>query len=355
MRDDSAMEAALEFLAPYGPDLSNGMTNHAPMAAEALCALGRGDAVMPWLDKYRKLLMPRPALRQRIGRAEWRAALGHADRTTDWTLFFEEALREAPWPDVVARWAATLAPALCAAATHGVIRVGHAVRSLTAAESPARLRELADGLGYWAACYQTLPSAMPGGHGDARRRNALPPRDAMARVPVVPEAQRHFMGTIVSSLEALHGFSAFAPVIDVIDTSAPPADLVSQLTDTFARVYLANAHDTLTVIVFIHGVTSAAAVRSLLPILGEAAVRDVIRYAWQAGCALYAAFGTGPALNAEVDPPRESGETLIELAIATGDEHAIKFTEACLREHALHPSAVYLAAARHAVGILQPG
>ena len=37
-------------------------------------------------------------------------------------------------------------------------------------------------------------------------------------------------------------------------------------------------------------------------------------------------------------------------ALATGDEHAIKFTEACLREHALNPKPVYLAAARAAVG-----
>ena len=33
--DYAIMEPALEFLAPYGPDLRNGMTNHAPMAVEA--------------------------------------------------------------------------------------------------------------------------------------------------------------------------------------------------------------------------------------------------------------------------------------------------------------------------------
>jgi len=40
------------------------------------------------------------------------------------------------------------------------------------------------------------------------------------------------------------------------------------------------------------------------------------------------------------------------MAIANGDEHAIKFTEACLREHELTPSPAYLAAARHAIGVL---
>ena len=35
MKDYSMMEPALEFLAPYGPDLRNGLTSHAPMAVEA--------------------------------------------------------------------------------------------------------------------------------------------------------------------------------------------------------------------------------------------------------------------------------------------------------------------------------
>ena len=29
------------------------MTSHAPMAVEALCALGRGDAIAAWIERYR--------------------------------------------------------------------------------------------------------------------------------------------------------------------------------------------------------------------------------------------------------------------------------------------------------------
>jgi len=53
------MDEALALLAPYGPDLKNGLTSHAPMAAEALAALGRPDAVMPWLERYRDGMLPR--------------------------------------------------------------------------------------------------------------------------------------------------------------------------------------------------------------------------------------------------------------------------------------------------------
>jgi questin oxidase-like protein len=345
MPDYSTMDEALAFLAPYGPDLRTGLTNHAPMAVEALCALDRADAVMPWLDGYRMVLAPRPAERERIGAESWRAVLGREDRTADWTAFMETELAERPWRDVAARWTARLAPGICASATHGVIRTAHAVRSLMEAESPARRRELAEGLGYWAAAYQILPTA----------RAATPPAcpaEAIARVPVVPEAQRRFSGTITSSLEALAEFPAFAPVIDMLDVTIAPGALLSELTRTFAEVYLANARDVLTTIVFVHGVTSLVAIRSLLPVLDEATTRDAIRYGWQSSCALYATFGSRPKPDGDVVPASEGRDALVDMAIAHGDEHAIKLTEACLREDALAPSPVYLAAARHAIDTL---
>src|SRR5437773_1981130 len=83
MKDYTMMEPALEFLAPYGPDLRNGLTSHAPMAVEALAALGRADAVMPWLEAYSRGMEPRPVAHQQIGREDWRAALGRTDRAAD--------------------------------------------------------------------------------------------------------------------------------------------------------------------------------------------------------------------------------------------------------------------------------
>jgi hypothetical protein len=339
------MDPALELLAPYGPDLGNGLTSHAPMAVEALCALGRADAVRPWLEDYRKGLGPRPPARARIAPERWREALGDVDRFADWSAFFENELAEAPWQDVLARWTVRFAPAVCASATHGVIRVSHAARSLADAESPARLRELAEGLGYWAANYQTLPAA-----GTVPR--PLRAEEAIARVAVVPPPERKFTGTITSSLIALDDFPPFATTLAMLDVRGDPSSLVSDLTDVFARVYLANARDLLGAIVFIHGVTSATALRSILPYLDADAARTAVRYTWQAGAALYAAFGTSPTPAGEIEPPREDRAALIDLAIANGDEHAIKFTEACLREHDRRPSPAYLAAARHAIDLL---
>jgi hypothetical protein len=316
------------------------------MAIEALCTMGREDAVGRWLDRYRPLLAPRPPRARTMAAGEWRAALGDRTRMTDWFALFEDELATRPWRDVVDTWVARLAPAFCASAMHGVIRTGHAVRALGLAETPERRRELADGLASWAAEYQTLPTAVAPPRPQGR------PHDAIRRVPIVPEAERRFTGTIVASLERLAEFPPFADAIGMADLSGDPAATVSELTETFARVYLGSARDPLGTVVFVHGVTSAAALRSLLPALSETTARAALAYAWQAGCALYAAFGHAPAPAGEIAPPPESRATLVDLAIANGDEHAIKLTEACLREDAIRPSAAYRAAARHASRVL---
>jgi hypothetical protein len=340
------MDEALEILSAYGPDLSNGLTSHAPMAAEALCALGRPDAVIPWIERYRKGMLPRPSARERITRESWHSALAQEHRFGDWSAFFGEELHAAPWREVLDRWVGRLAPGICASATHGVIRVGHAVRSLAESESSRRLSELADALASWAYAYQELPTSS--GVTD----HPMNPREAITKVAVMPPERRRFSGTITSSLAALSDFPDFAPVIGLINVSGDANQLVSELTDVFAHVYLANTHDVLTAIVFIHGVTSVAALGSLLPHLDDATARAAFRFAWQAGCGLYAAFGSRPAPADAIEPPREDADTLIDMAIAHGDEHAIKFTEACLRQYARNPSPAYLAAARNALDVL---
>jgi len=56
----------------------------------------------------------------------------------------------------------------------------------------------------------------------------------------------------------LDDFPEFGPVIGLIDVDGDIGLLLSELTEVFARVHVANAHNLLTTIVFIHGVTSLA-------------------------------------------------------------------------------------------------
>jgi hypothetical protein len=342
----ASLDEALELLAPYGIALKNGNSNHAPMVAEALCALGRPEAVMPWIARYRERMLPRPAAGDRIGREDWLAALGDRKRFADWSAFFREELREAPWREVLDCWVERLASGFCAAATHGVIRVGHAARGLAAEETPQRLSELADAFASWTTTYQELPA-----HG-LTANGTLRPGEAITRVVVVPPDRRNQVGNIAASLAALDDMPEFAPSLGLIDTSGELAPLVAELTEVFARVYLANAHDIRTTIAFIHGVTSPAALGNIARVTSERTARGTLRYAWQSGCSLYACYGGATAAIDRVDPRDEDADEVTDRAVAHGDEHVIKFTEACLSRHALGPSPVYLAAACHVLGMI---
>jgi len=344
--DYSALDETLDFMAPMGPDLTNGFSNHAPMAIEAMCAMRRADAVMPWFERYRSLLAPRRARVARLTSDNWRAAVGDLRRTEDWFEFFRNELDERPWTSVLETWAARLAPGLMAAATHGVIRTGHAVRALAMADTSARRRELCDGLAYWAADYMALP---------ARRYPSVraKPSEAIARVQMIPPETRHGnFGAFTDALAQLDSFEPFKDTLDGVDPSGDASAFLSDLTATFARVFLGNARDTYTTIAFVHAVTGPSALRPLLPYLPDDTGRAALAYAWQAAAAMYATFGTRSDLGRFDEIKEVDRDELFDRALACGDEHAIKFTEVCLREHALNPDAAYLAAADHAVRML---
>jgi hypothetical protein len=350
MAANATIDEALELLAGSGPEFAFGqlrLSNHGPMAAEALIALGRDEAVIPWVERYKQRLEGRPDARKSIDPQEWREALGDISRVGDWSAFFDRELAASPWRDVLDAWTRRLAPGLVASATHGVIRTAHAARSLSAEETPLRLHELAEGLAYWAATYMLLPGAP-----SASSRGLLPSQALRIIEPLPPE-QQHPAGLISDSLRKLAGLPSFAAAVDLVDVGGEPSRFLSDLTEAFAGVYLANA-DNGQVIGLIHAVTGPSAVRLLAPHLSTEATALALRYAWQAAAGLYVTMAQTPA-PAAIEPPQGDEQDLIERAVATGDEHAIKFTEACLREHALHPQPVYLAAARDASGRLRRG
>ena len=330
------LDEALEIVHRTGPEFGPGLSNHAPMAAEALAVLGCGERAVRWVERYRTRLDAPPRGLSPISADGWREALGEVSRAADWTAFFERELREAPWQAVIGRWVPRLAPGLMAGATHGPIRAAHAVRALAAAETVPRLRELAHGLGYWAARYQPLPGS-PAADGAA-----LPPAEALARVPRLHEPGFQFAGLIFESVANLDEEPSFEPVIGLSRPGDDVGAYLSQLTEVCAGLYLADRGAP---IAFIHTVTAPSALRHFAPYLRDADAWLAARYAWQACAAIYSWYMLEEPDFGPVEAPDAGRGELIERAVSNGDEHAIKFTEACLREYELNPSPVYLAAA----------
>src|SRR5438128_10952386 len=335
----ATIDEVLDILHRTGPDLVGGNSNHGPMATEALFALGRPEAVLPWIEGYKSRFQDHPPTRNPLSPGDWQASLGDRSRVADWVAFFDRELAEAPWQAVLQAGVPRLAPGLWAAATHGPIRTGHAVRSLAASATPQRLHELAEGLGYWAARYQVLPGRPSGRH------TGQSPSAAVQYVRRVHGPDFDASGSIVQQIKGLDDQPEFATAVDLVDTTGDLAWFLSDLTATCAGLYLANPKG---LIAFVHTVTAPSALRPLAPYLTAAAARLAARYAWQACAAIYAWYSTTLPSTAGLTPPTEAPETLIDRAVAAGGAHTIKFTEACLREYALNPKPVYLVAARDA-------
>jgi Questin oxidase-like len=186
---------------------------------------------------------------------------------------------------------------------------------------------------------------------DRRCGEVMPLAQAVRSVPIVPP-ERRLRGNITAALAVLGEFPQFLPVIGWFGSDGPIEPQIAQLTEVFARVYLANARDIPTAIAFIHAVTSPSALGNIVPHLEQATARSLLRYAWQSCSALYACYGSGSAFVDDLPSCDKSAEELAAQAVGHGDEHVIKFTEACLGRHGIAASAAYLAAADHVAKVV---
>ena len=98
---DAAFDEALSRFASTGPEFGGGLSNHGPMAADALVALGRSDAVDSWAEKYARRLLEHPESRNPISPDEWREPLGDIARAGDWIAFFVRELDARPWREAL--------------------------------------------------------------------------------------------------------------------------------------------------------------------------------------------------------------------------------------------------------------
>lgn len=331
--DGDALDRALERLHATVTSDTHFLSNHVPMAVEALDTLGRADAIASWGDAHLEPTDSDPPDRVPVLEEDWRVALGRPERFLDWRASFRRWLEDDDWRAVLKRWGARLVPGLAGVATHGVIRTAHATRALGRRDVPIRRLELATALAYWAAFYEELPW-----NGEIAPEHSV--AGALARVtPRLPEREPP-RGNIVAGLRALGDMPSFAPVAGLVD-ARDPEEALSQITAAFAGVFLRNPGRR---VHFTHAITAPSALRLVAPYLDEETVVRGTRFAWQAAAGLYVVYHD-PRNEAPAPAAPLTRDALVARAVDNGDAHAIKLTEACLREEAIAPDARRLAAA----------
>ena len=338
----------------YGGDEegNHGLTNHGPMAVEVIVRRGLGIDVDRWLDRYVRRLAELPIAGADIRPHQWRSALGAARRLPDWTAYFRRELGERPWTTVLAEWWPRLLPGIVAGSTHGVIRVGHAVRTLQAGISGCptpteTLDELAHGLAFWAARYRELPSvAAPAGRLDAAE--ALP---GVARL----HDQSGFIAHRLNRLESSPGWSSSLRALRPPSTAEDvPAELEA-LVDAAVAAYAGLGHGS--PVLLVHTATAPNAVRHVLPVLPSDQWMPSLTAAWTAAAAVVATYA--PAQPAPIESVVRAGrgltrEDTLQRAAEHGDEHVLKFADTAVEAYDRTGDPALLAATLHVGALITP-
>jgi Questin oxidase-like len=347
-----ALQDALERLEGYGYLDAPGFACHGPMAAETLSTLGHDDLVGAWVEDYKRRHRPLevPPPRSRLDASDehsWMPALGDLGRVSDWAVMFRHQLAEQPYPAVLERWLPRLLSGYAGGLTHGLIRVAHAVRAVPVDGPPSDLvlDEVAHGLAFWAATFTTLP-------GRPELRGPLTLTEAIAGLPRPHPPWAMMEAGTFARIDELDRFPA---AVEALGPRESGDGALSDLTASFCAVIL--AHPGVAAVPLVHTVTPATAMRTLQRFLPELSIEAAYAQLWHVGAAIVAAFTPSGAPG--VTAPREAAESLapaeiVGRAVEHRDTHALKFAEACTREHAIRPDPVYLLAAQQVIEQLPP-
>ncbi len=344
------LDEAYERLHATGPEFDGWLSNHGPMAAEAMVRHGHAGQVHSWLDGYMARLEEFPRRSGPIG-ADWQQALGDPRRIADWTVYFAREVTDQSWRQVLETWWPRLLPGVAAAATHGVIRVGHAVRALTQdGGDDQHVTELAHGLAYWAARWQPVPgspaaeplrvathSPVPAGTPAPADTPApagtpgtagLTITDTLAAVPRIAD-QTGGIRDRLGRLAELPGWHAAltAPQIPASAEELEPwlAGLVDAATIRYLRYGHGNG------VMLVHSATAPNAILRTLPALDRQLWAPSVTAAWAAVAALTSVYAPATPAPSAALPDSPGGplaaEETFARAVEHGDEHVIKFAD----------------------------
>lgn len=234
----------LEQLLAFGPSYAGGLSNHGPMAAEALVSLEAEHLLPALLGDQVQFLEP---LDTRV----------------------EDDLEPGQWNRSASRRLPSLVDRAGSQAGHGLLRAAHAIRSLERADTSPRRRELLSALLYWSEgraldTPRRLGADLVGGNG------ALSLDEVVGRLPRLSADQRR-EGLLVFDLMTASRDERVRSLLSCSQSVAADPGALADRFDTLAAVAAgAMGRNTgLEEFALLHGVTVPNMARVLIPYLDE--------------------------------------------------------------------------------------
>ncbi len=313
----ASLDAVLSQFHATAPTYDGGMSSHGPMVLEALETAGLTEFAAAFAKEALPTLEPlHPPDEGALG-------LGDA-REAEWIAHYRDRIQAASVETVVREALPALLPGAMAGATHGLIRLSHAVRGWGRAPSAVRAEEVAHALGYWASAFQTLP-------GDVGTSPSVGLHQAMAALPGLTKAERSKAGLILDRVRALDGVQRFADAIAAVDLrEQSTSEFISDMVGIAARLMLTSPGAGFA---YLHAITATSAVRSLLPLIDASSELAVRHAVFHCVAALHAAHG-GSTGWLSWTPPQSLPDprTLVLEAARSGGDHAVKLAVTVMGE-----------------------
>ncbi len=311
------------------PEYRDQLTNHLPMALQALYRLGASpqrmqDFYAAYALRFQGMKMPATVAASGVQWHDWRTLRGQADAYPALLACFNDLVARQGIDASLRLVLPDLLPGVAAAAFHGLIRTAHAAET-------GHAGELAAGLAYWAWRWQAVPA--PAGS------SPLLDFDTWAARLVREAVGWRSEGPLISI--RMDDASQSTVYLALASTLAPAATIEARIAELAALAvarYVASPNFTV-----LHMITALRAMRTLLPWLGQPdrSVQAILVHNFVAA---YLAGRVAPLDRPPTARPATWAEVMAA-ATESDDDHVIKLVDACRAEAAVYGETNYLHAA----------